>query len=514
MMKRIFLFLLLLFIGIQLDATTFYISPSGSDGNSGSFYLPWKTLSHACTQVKTIGDIIHIETGTYYETVTSKLAVGVNINGEGLSSILTTTSLLLPIITLESPNGTISNQIISNIKIDGGSIAHSAINIKGRSGVNINNCMFSNFRTCIELRNTCVYAIYGENVSNIEIHHNTIQGTVNLFYTSNIDIHHNTIGYPVMNLDFKDGVYTCDVDNFIVRNNYFKNLATQVTISSYANTKLQNIFIYNNVMFNIGVASDEWYGSGIDFGGLTTEPAHNIVVANNTMIANPQNRNTRIGIYLPTVGYATDIFIQNNIMTGFRYATIFAAGPERTIDVIHIENNIFWDNTTDVTKTYCTSDSAYYTNIALPLNELSNYMFTDPLFMSNNDFHLNQFSPAVRSGIYIPTITTDYEDNKRTTTFDIGAYGYGLTTAIEEQELEFLIYPVPFTDHFTIVADSPNFRNLRIDVCNIQGVIIYQKKLTDVITNVYLYNAKSGLYIVRFLGSYGEIISTTKVIKY
>jgi len=269
-------------------------------------------------------------------------------------------------------------------------------------------------------------------------------------------------------------------------------------------------------MFNIGVASDEWYGSGIDFGGLTTEPARNIVVANNTMVANPQNRKTRIGIYLPTVGYATDIFIQNNIMTGFRYATIFAAGPERTIDVIHIENNIFWDNTSDTTKTYCTSDSAYYTNIALPLNETNSYLFTDPLFVSINDFHLVEFSPAVRSGMYLPAITTDYEDNQRSTIFDIGAYGYGLSTVIEEPnvKMEFLIYPVPFTDHFKVVIDNPNFINVRMDVCNIQGVIIYQKKLTEPINDIYLNGVKSGLYVVRFLGSYGEIISTVKVIKY
>ncbi len=514
MAKRILIFLLLIFFTLQAIAATYYISPNGSDGGSGSYYSPWKSLSHASSNVKGFGDIIFVQSGTYYETVSSRLSLGVRIKGDGINSVITTTTLTEPIIILESPIGTIGNNIISDIKIDGGSVSHSGIYINGRTGVEISNCTLTNFAEIFGLLDDGVYAIFGEYTKDIEIHHSTVQGTIHLFYVENIDVHHCVIGYPAMNVNYRSGVYGCDVDNFTVRNCYFKNLATQITISSYPNTKLQNIFIFNNIMYNIGVASNEWYGSGIDLGGVTDEPARNIVIANNTMVANPKNRQTRIGIYLPMVGYATDVIIQNNIMTGFRYATIFAAGPDRVMDVIKIENNIFWDNTSNPAMTYCTSDSAYYTNVDLPLNEASNYIFADPQFMGEDDFRLKEFSPAIGTGIYIPSITTDYEDNQRTEIFDIGAYGFGLTTEIiEGEEMGFLVYPIPFYDHFTLAIDNPNFINLRINVSDIQGKIVYQDKITEPISMIYLDKVLSGIYILTVMREDGTIISTMKIIK-
>lgn len=504
---------MLLFISLQLKGTTYYISPNGNNGGNGSFYSPWKTLAHASTNVKN-GDIIYAESGTYIEVATSDIPVGVRVKGEGLNTIFTTDTLTAPIIRLKSPIGTVGNNIISDIKVDGKGISKIGIHIEGRSNVEITGVFLTNFATCTAWRNTCVLAIFGEYMSDIEIHHSTIQGTVHLFYFDNIDIHHNIIGYPVMSPDFKDGIYTCDVDGLTIRNNYFKNLATQISVASYPDTRVQNIFIFNNVMFNIGVASDEWYGSGIDMGGITSQPAQNIIIANNTMIANPQNRKTRIGIYLPTVGYTTNIVIQNNIMTGFRYATIFGVGPDRVIDAISIENNIFWDNTSDPAQTYCTSDSVYYTNIELPLNETSNYMFVDPIFMGTEDFHLSEFSPAIRNGISIPIITTDYDDKIRSEVFDIGAYMYGETTEIIENEtMGFLVYPVPFYDKFTFAIDNPNFTKLRMEINNIQGVVVYKKQITEPISVIDLSDAHSGIYIVTILGTRNEIISAIKIIK-
>ncbi len=514
MTKKVLIFLLLVFFKLQAIATTYYISPSGSDSGSGSYFSPWRSLSHATSKVRGFGDIIYIQSGTYYENEPSRLAVGVRIKGEGINSVITTTTLTTPIIVLESPLGTIGNNIISDIKIDGGSISHSGIYINGRIGVEILNCTFTNFTEIFDLLNSGVYAIYGKNTGDIEIHHCTSQGTIHLFHVKNVDIHHCMIGYPAMNINVRDGVYGCDVDNFTVRNCYFKNLATPITISSYPNTELKNIFLFNNVMYNLGVASNEWYGSGINLAGVTDKIARNIIIANNTMVANPKKRQTRIGIYLPMVGYTTDVKIQNNIMTGFRYATIFAAGPDRVIDVISIENNIFWDNTTNPAMTYATSDSAYFTNVDLPLSERSYYIFTDPQFVGEEDFRLKDFSPAIGSGIYIPSIIDDYEDNQRTDIFDIGAYGYGLTTeVINGEEMGFLVYPIPFYDHFTFAIDNPNFNSLRINICDIQGKIVYEDKITEPISMIYLNNVFSGIYVLSVIREDGTIISTMKIIK-
>ena len=49
---------------------------------------PWKTLAYACSRVKTSGDIIHLNAGTFIETAQSSLAVGVSIEGEGVATVI------------------------------------------------------------------------------------------------------------------------------------------------------------------------------------------------------------------------------------------------------------------------------------------------------------------------------------------------------------------------------------------------------------------------------------------
>ncbi|MEW6179435.1 MAG: right-handed parallel beta-helix repeat-containing protein [Chloroflexota bacterium] len=48
--------------------TVYYVSPTGSDSNNGSFTQPWRTLNKAARSVKA-GDIVYIRGGTYIEAV-------------------------------------------------------------------------------------------------------------------------------------------------------------------------------------------------------------------------------------------------------------------------------------------------------------------------------------------------------------------------------------------------------------------------------------------------------------
>ena len=130
---------------------TYYIDPAGNNGNSGSIDSPWLTLAYACTQVKTSGDIIHVNAGIYTETASSKLAVGVSIEGTGVTSVInckyTSGNTLVLTSDTESTNG---NQHIFNIKMSGGSgvnseVAYAAILVDRRNNVQIANCTFVNF---------------------------------------------------------------------------------------------------------------------------------------------------------------------------------------------------------------------------------------------------------------------------------------------------------------------------------------------------------------------------------
>jgi parallel beta-helix repeat protein len=47
----------------------FYVDPGGSDSNSGAISAPWKTIGHAARTATLAGDIVHVNDGTYLETI-------------------------------------------------------------------------------------------------------------------------------------------------------------------------------------------------------------------------------------------------------------------------------------------------------------------------------------------------------------------------------------------------------------------------------------------------------------
>jgi hypothetical protein len=147
-MKNSLIILLLLLLSTTIGATNYYIDPSGSDSNSGSSSSPWKTLSYACSKATTSGDIIHVNAGTYTETVQSALAVGVSIEGVGVTSIIKSHvgGSNWTIQLYSGTQGTNGNQHISNIKMDGDNLtSYAPIGIFDRSNVEIYNCTFINF---------------------------------------------------------------------------------------------------------------------------------------------------------------------------------------------------------------------------------------------------------------------------------------------------------------------------------------------------------------------------------
>src|SRR5437868_3263106 len=118
---KFIIFLLSFFLTTICQATTYYISPLGSDAaGNGTFLNPWKTLYKATSTVSTSGDIIHVITGIYVETQQSALKTGVSIEGDGITSIIKSTENrdFQPIINAVSAEGTNGNQHISNLLFD------------------------------------------------------------------------------------------------------------------------------------------------------------------------------------------------------------------------------------------------------------------------------------------------------------------------------------------------------------------------------------------------------------
>ena len=152
-MKKIILFLTFLIVSLTIQATTYYISTSGTDGSgvSGTISTPWHTLPYAISRVGS-GDIIHMVAGTY-ALGSSQIAVpvGISIEGDGVTTILNSTvSSDYTLALVSSTQGTAGNQHISNLKMSGGSgvnsyNAYSPVEIIERSNVSIYNCTFQYF---------------------------------------------------------------------------------------------------------------------------------------------------------------------------------------------------------------------------------------------------------------------------------------------------------------------------------------------------------------------------------
>jgi hypothetical protein len=150
---KLFFNIILFTLTIPVDATTFYIDPSGSDKTgTGTFKKPWATLSFACTRVINEGDVIHLKPGTYVELLACKLTSGVSIEGEGINTIIKShydgklSDNYDALIQLVSGNGAKGNQHISNLKLDGDKMhGDKAIAVYRRSNVTIHDCTIVDF---------------------------------------------------------------------------------------------------------------------------------------------------------------------------------------------------------------------------------------------------------------------------------------------------------------------------------------------------------------------------------
>jgi len=490
----------------------YFVAPNGSNSGTGSAVYPWRTLEYACTRTVS-GDVIFIRSGTHNGMGSiSRLPSGVSVEGDGETSVLVETTILL--------EGGIGNQHITNVKFDGNNKdVFTAIIIDNRHDVILSNCKFVNFKTGNRFYADIAYeyAIELRHSYNIEISNNIIEAGIRSFYDNrNLNIHHNLIGKSSISLEPEVGIYLCDVDNIRIWNNKFKNLATFIEVSAYGITKVKDVYIYCNLMTTAGISDiTTWgYGSGIRFGGLTTGTVRNINVMNNTIVGNPGNRYTMIGIWLPTLGDGTIINIVNNIIHGFQYASIFAAGPDPRMDSVYIENNILFMNAI-TGRSYAPNNLPYFTNVPLPLILVQqNNIEEDPLFIGNNDFHLQNTSPGVSAGLYIPWIEFYHDDDTYFGTPNIGAYnGYPTIIIDPVVEDELIIYPIPATDNISIMIKDPKFQPNRLDIYDYNGKILISQKIdTDFISHLPI-NLKTGFYILKITNSRQNILIGKIIVK-
>jgi len=231
---------------------TYYVSPTGNNSNNGSQSSPFATLAYACTKVKTVGNIIHLNAGTYIETSTSMLAVGVSIEGDSRTTTIikstVTSSNAFTILLSSNNSNTNGNQHISNIKLQSSTpyTAFAGIGVLNRGNVEIYNCDISNFNW------------YGIAFHNGE--QSTAYATGNKIHDCTIT---NSSGYigVYSSGDSKGSVDVLSQDGLLIYNN---NITVNRTDGLNGNCIdgvggfIKNVKIYNNTLTKIFTPSKTW----------------------------------------------------------------------------------------------------------------------------------------------------------------------------------------------------------------------------------------------------------------
>ncbi len=284
----------------------------------------------------------------------------------------------------------------------------------------------------------------------VEIYNNNITGSVDLVNSSkgtspySVWIHDNTIGQPALleSENIRGILLEANASDVLIERNLIRNVAAGIFLDQIGSArKVSNIYINTNIFNNIGVSDAGENNKG--WGIIWTEESYKnhtvntISICNNVMIGHSGSRSTMWGINLPHIGTARNITIRNNIIRDFDYTPVYAytqTGDE-TIDVLSVENNIFYHNGNNNLPEY---DGITPTN-----NTTRNNITSNPMFVSSSDFHLQTGSPAIGKGLKIAGITMDFGGHNYNDPPSIGVY-------------EFFIPPVPVYQSSLIANAAPS----------------------------------------------------------
>jgi uncharacterized repeat protein (TIGR02059 family) len=390
--------LLLLCYSLSISGATYYIDPSGNDSNNGSSGSPWKTLAYACSKATSSGDVIHVNAGTYTETVQSMLAVGVSIEGAGVISVIQSHvgGSSFTIYLYSSSQGTNGNQHISNIKMDGSALtAYGAIKIDRRSNVEIYNCTFVDF-------NYYGVGFDGDGTGNQP----TTYPTGNKFHDNIVT---NCSGYfPAGQPITGEGKYGLGINGqqtMLVYNNTITQTQRSAGSNGYCIKGVagynKDIKIYNNTLIKNAFDDQTWdfaielwsclggieiynntITAGVDFGGfcvLKGTYAYGAWVHNNTIGPASKASTTRQtkSIYFETG--AQTIIIEKNHFKNVDIGLFFNAQWSSPCPIAELKN---------VDIRYNIFDNIYFRGISTDDAAISGYII-DVFNVYNNVFYAN-----------------------------------------------------------------------------------------------------------------------------
>ncbi|MGC4104449.1 T9SS type A sorting domain-containing protein [Ferruginibacter sp.] len=341
-------------------ATTYYVSTTGNDATgTGTAANPWKTLYKACSAVTGVGNIIHVNAGTYNETQKSNLATGVSLEGDGVTSIITSTAInteFSELLSLYSAaEGTDGNQQISNLKFDGQMITYQGIKVIGRKNVAIHDCYITNY-----INRGIIFSGRTDNTNNPP----AVYATGNSFYNNTVINcseydHTRDYGAGCLNIGGQMGIQI--YNNTITQNSRAEGY-NGWPIKGYLNGFIRGGRIYNNTLTKKPLANGNgaynWdfcielfdeQGLEIDHntirdGGIDCNHqrkgnyAYSVWIHDNDL---QLNTISSYGESAVTLEFHTEnAIVENNKMTNYRNGIIFTPRPNDTVKNVSIQRNL------------------------------------------------------------------------------------------------------------------------------------------------------------------------------
>jgi len=327
--------------------STFYVSKSGSNSNSGSYTAPWLTIQHAATTV-TAGATVYVESGVYNESVNfpaSGTAANpitfanypgqtATIDGTGLS--VTGTQGLINIVNQSYI--TVNGFEIRNYTTSKATLTPAGIWVTGAgTGVQLLNNLVHNITTTSEKNgNAFGIAVYG--TSSTPITDLTISG--NQVYdlktgeSESVNVDGNVTYFSITNNIVHDN------DNIGIDAIGFEGVGP----TGYDQAKYGEIS--GNTVYNISGINNAGEGDSYDADGLYCDGCEYVVFERNTVYACDLNMEAASEHKGHDSSYVT---IRNNVFYDANTVGISIGGYSNTVggsDHVVIVNNTLYNNNT------------------------------------------------------------------------------------------------------------------------------------------------------------------------
>lgn len=446
------------------STTRFYVSPSGSDGNSGRSESEAFASIQFAADTLAPGDTLMLLEGTYNERVIVERSgtagrpivimnapdeeaiidgTGIELSNfgyDGLFEVALQSHVKLLNLRVENSENVgivIKGPGVTDIAIVGcytENTASSGIAAWGQSeegaydgisGLVIDNCEVVRAMISVEGFQECLTVAWG--VEDFEVKNCLVRdggpgsrpgGPLGIdckLGVRNGKVHH----CEIRDIENASGLYIDAYNRLTYNIEYYNNRVhgcgeNGITIGSEAGGELKNVRVYNNLVYNNardGIKLQQFFEEGAFYG-----PKDSIFIYNNVVYDNGQAFRGGIWDNDPD---ATNVFIVNNIVSNNPDYQITLGYPEGAKPDHVVANNLI-----DGFRGQFFSGEGYIVEELVGENAVE----ADPLFVdaSGGDFSLQAGSPAIDAGNnnFVPPIDWDGETRPKGDGVDIGADEY------------------------------------------------------------------------------------------